>query len=189
MTLCWNGPLSRCWGSKELKTQVRDRKSYTSEKLCYFNFRKKWIWAERRRSCVALCSIQQEGSRWELKANGPMQVWLWEIMRSSRAIWDQVMRADMELGKRPFSLTLMGPSAFLALWKWTPLEAPRDVSQAKSPSYLWRSFALATGRLCSWYRSAQESQSFEEEGQKPSRKFKDKPGRQPIWVSGVTGER
>lgn len=125
MTLCWNGPLSRCWGATELKTQVWDRKSYTSEKLCYFNFRKKWIWAERRRSCVALCSIQQEGSGWEMKADGPLQVWLWEILRSSRAIWDQVMRADMELGKRPFSLTLMDPVPLLPSENrhlWRPLE-------------------------------------------------------------------
>lgn len=123
------------------------------------------------KSCLALCSIQQEGppgealgKGWRRKADRPVKVWLGNL-RWSRAMWDQVMRSSgLELEKKPFYLPLMGPSTSLAPWKWKPLEAPGDVSWAKASSYLWWSFVLATGRFPSWWGIAKESRSFEGKG-------------------------
>ena len=161
---------------------MRDSKSDIWEKWCSFDFRKNGC-ELRGEFVLAQCPVHLGkpgvalGEEWRPEAEIPVQLWLPEILRWSRANWNQVMSCGLELGEKPCSLPFMGPSTTLAPWRGTPLGVTKDLSLSKAPLYLSWSFALATGSLPISWRTAKESQRFGEERQMFSGYCKDKQAR------------
>ena len=168
-----------------VKTQMKDWKSYILEKWYYFNLGKKWFRADRR-SCFGsvpyLAGKAWRGAGWGMKTRS------WcscagvtsgdsELKQSHLGPGDEMWLGIREEAVLPAS---HGTQHSGPLKTDSFGGVPRDLSLAKASSYLSWSFALATGSLPTWWRTAEERQSFEKERSMPSSNCKNRQIRQRV---------